>query len=283
MSGHLLANQHLPLGHSPKAAGNGVTNRIAAFDRISRIGGGRLLDAGCGSGPYSLGLADRFDLIDSVDIEPARLGEFRRSIEGKTVRNKITIHEMSITDLDFEDETFDAVTTIETLEHVDLLHEALVELRRVTKPTGQLYITSPNRWFPLETHGAMVRGREIHWAQTPLLPYVKPLHDRIAQARTFTMTSLSAWLIGAGWRVRGYTYMMPPFDNWERGRRIVAPLTRRLERSPLAVLGVSVVIMAEPSGEPVPARQAANRPGDQDVGASAWWEARRVVRALRRR
>lgn len=289
MSGHLLEEQHLPLGHSPKADGRGVANRIAAFDRIARIGGRRLLDAGCGSGPYSCGLAQRFDLIDSADIEPARLAEFRRAVEGTSLGEKITIHEMSITELDFEDCTFDAVTTIETLEHVDRLHDALVELRRVTKPTGRLYITSPNRWFPLETHGAMVRGREIHWAKTPLLPYVKPIHDRIAQARTFTMTSLTAWLARAGWQVRGYTYIMPPFDNWQRGRRLVAPVTERLERSPLAVFGVSVVIMAEPGTGLMTGATSDNATSENglqavhDVDASTWWEARRVVRTLRRR
>lgn len=186
-----------------------------------------------------------------------------------TGRPAITVHEMSGVALGFPGATFDSIVAIETREHVDQLQRLLAELRRVATDDADFFITSPNRWFPFETHGGSWRGRIIRWPFTLGLPYVKPLHDRLSQARTFTATSLTVWLAAAGWRVTGYSYVMPPFDNWARGRRFVAPLTRRLERSPLARLGVSVVIAAEPE----PAGPSALR----------WWAAHRRIRGLTRR
>lgn len=271
MAGELLADQRLKLGHSPIVDGAGVARRIEAFGRLGLRPGRRLLDVGCGSGPYSLALSSWFGAVDGIDIEPERLATFRQRLRSlpPARRAAITVHEMSGVALDFADATFDTIVAIETLEHFDQLHCVLAELRRVATPDATLLITSPNRWFPFETHGAQWRGRIIRWPFTLGLPYLKPLHDRLSQARTFTATSLLVWLAGAGWRVTGYSYVMPPFDNWDAGRRFLAPLTRRLEKSAFTRVGVSVVLAAEPDPS-----------GPSTLN---WWDAHRRIQTLPRR
>ncbi|MFZ5866703.1 MAG: class I SAM-dependent methyltransferase [Thermodesulfobacteriota bacterium] len=48
--------------------------------------------------------------------------------------------------LPFEDAAFDNVLCFETLEHVENPHQVLLELARVTKPSGRAFVTIP--WVP---------------------------------------------------------------------------------------------------------------------------------------
>jgi 2-polyprenyl-3-methyl-5-hydroxy-6-metoxy-1,4-benzoquinol methylase len=91
-----------------------------------------------------------------------RLADFRRAIDGSHLASKVTIAEMAA-------ETFDAVTTIEVLEHVRDLDRSIAEVHRVLKPGGRFLITSPNRLFPFETHGFLIGGRRYPPARGPLL------------------------------------------------------------------------------------------------------------------
>lgn len=91
-----------------------------------------------------------------------------------TGRPAITVHEMSGVALGFPGATFDSIVAIETLEHVDQLQRLLAELRRVATDDADFFITSPNRWFPFETHGGSWRGRIIRWRPSPNPPARQP-------------------------------------------------------------------------------------------------------------
>jgi ubiquinone/menaquinone biosynthesis C-methylase UbiE len=84
--------------------------------------------------------------------------------------------------LPFEDNVFDLVTCIETLEHVRDVQLALSEVRRVLRPGGRLALTTPaaSRWRVL------LRGVE-----SPFSPHV----------RAFTRRSLRTTLEGMGFQV----------------------------------------------------------------------------------
>ncbi|MBU0757904.1 MAG: class I SAM-dependent methyltransferase [Nanoarchaeota archaeon] len=50
----------------------------------------------------------------------------------------------SVTELDFEDNTFDVVVASQVLEHVKELNKALAEIKRVLKKDGVLVMDTPN-------------------------------------------------------------------------------------------------------------------------------------------
>jgi SAM-dependent methyltransferase len=221
----------------------GLTKRLDALATLSSVQGHRLLDFGCGPGSYTTRLAAGFDQVDAVDIEPERLSDFRTSLEGTPLEQKIRVALTEPSRLDFDDATFDVVTAIEVLEHVVELDAVLDEIHRVLRPGGRFLITSPNRWFPFEQHGFHLFGRYHPPAHLPFLTWVPPLHERLAEPRVFTRTALTRLLTTHRFRVEAVTWLMPPFDR-SRAGNVVRPLTERAERSPLRVFGSTLVMSA---------------------------------------
>ena len=73
--------------------------------------GGRVLDLGCGNGAKIARLAGRFELV-AVDLSEEQLRLARDALPGATLVNG------DFGDLDFADETFDAVTALYSVMHL---------------------------------------------------------------------------------------------------------------------------------------------------------------------
>jgi SAM-dependent methyltransferase len=57
--------------------------------------------------------------------------------------------------LPFKNQTFDLVSQLSVLEHVQNISGALKEAMRVLTPEGKLLIQIPNRYFPIEQHSGL--------------------------------------------------------------------------------------------------------------------------------
>ncbi len=208
--------------------------------RLGSLTGQRLLDVGCATGEYTKRLAFGFDRVEAIDIELDRLSAFVESNPGDNIR----VHAMSVNELRFADESFDTVTMIEVLEHLTDPVAAVAEVGRVLRPGGQLLLTSPSRYWPLEQHGVLVGERRVKSTLFPGLVWVKPLHRRMSDADAFTRSDIDRLATEAGLRLDKVTYMMPPLDSLagrgEVGRR-VHDLLDRAEAGRLARLGQTIV------------------------------------------
>jgi len=101
----------------------------------------KLLDAGCGTGWFSKYAVDLGAEVTSLDLGPNLLAEVSKKCMSTLVVG-------SILDLPFADNTFDVVVSSEVIEHVPNPIKAIEELYRVTKPSGTLVVTTPNKfWF----------------------------------------------------------------------------------------------------------------------------------------
>jgi SAM-dependent methyltransferase len=102
---------------------------------VSTIGRRRILDVGCGTGTMLTHLA-RFGDAQGVDIDP-------EAIQYCHARGLTQVSQSGAGTLPFAAETFDLVTALDVVEHIDDDLGALREMRRVLRPGGRLLVTVP--------------------------------------------------------------------------------------------------------------------------------------------
>lgn len=145
------------------------TRKADAFlaDRLASLLGvepaGRYLDAGCGTGNYTLALARRGGDWTGVDQSARLIARARAKAPGRSWAVA------DLTNLPFGDATFDGIVSVLVMHHVVSPTRALASLGRVLKPGGRLVVFTPtaelvqdawlNHYFP----GPMAR----YAAQTP--------------------------------------------------------------------------------------------------------------------
>ncbi len=95
-----------------------------------------VLDAGCGPGTITLGLARRVapGLVTGIDVEDSQFAKAREQAEREGLN--VEFRKASVYQLPFQDDCFDAVFSHALLEHLSDPGAALAELRRVLKPEG---------------------------------------------------------------------------------------------------------------------------------------------------
>lgn len=103
--------------------------------------GARVLDLGCGAGEGTDYLRrERVWSVTGVDIAIETLMMARREYGADTVFSA-----MDVGALAFADASFDAVVSVEVIEHLSAPEFYLREARRVLRPQGTFVLTTPNR------------------------------------------------------------------------------------------------------------------------------------------
>jgi SAM-dependent methyltransferase len=131
-------------------------------EALHNIPGVRVLDAGCGEGQMIHHIVERnSDLVAvGIDADAPELKAYWERFEGPRLRFQVA----DVCALPFEDNSFDIVTALEVLEHLENPHLALREIRRVCR--GTLIATVP--WEPIWRVGNMAQRRYfMHLGNTP--------------------------------------------------------------------------------------------------------------------
>ncbi|MFE1166102.1 class I SAM-dependent methyltransferase [Nocardiopsis sp. NPDC058789] len=223
----------------------GVAKRVGAVTRQLPVRGDRLLDVCCGDGSHTVALAPGYVRVDAIDTDPALLDAINGRIAGTELEDRIGVHKMTPDSLAFDTNTFDRVTAFDVVEHLDDLDGALAEIHRVLRPGGAFSLTTSNRWFPFETHGVLWGVRRRPAVTAPFLPWVRPLHTRMSDTRSFSSQELGRLLRGHGLRVRAIDYLMPSLD---RRPPALPSVSGALEGTPLRVFGAGMAVTAVKPG-----------------------------------
>jgi ubiquinone/menaquinone biosynthesis C-methylase UbiE len=138
--------------------------------------------------------------------------------------------------LNFESNEWDYAMLNEVLEHVPDDIAALQEVYRILKPGGLLFIFSPNRWFPFETHGVCLKksGKRVpHWF--PFIPYVPlGIGNRFFSywARNYWPRQLRRLVNLTGFSIVEISFIWLTFEgishNQPKKITMIRPLLRRL-------------------------------------------------------
>lgn len=105
---------------------------------IGDVAGRTVLDVGCGTGRWSLRLADAGATVTGIDFSTGMLDKARAKPGVADVR--FVQHDLA-KPLPFEDRAFDGVVCCLVLEHVPKLGPVLGEMKRVCRPDGFIVIS----------------------------------------------------------------------------------------------------------------------------------------------
>jgi len=225
----------------------GIKRRMKLILRDLDLTDKCLLDVGCGNGAQTIEFTNLCKNVIGVDKEQRRLDEFREICQTSGLRN-CEIKQMNAENLQFEDESFDIVSCIETLEHIPNQGKALSEMYRVLRSRGSLILSVPNRWWIFETHGANLPL--LKWNRFPFFSWApKKIHDKYAYGRIYTKKEIVKLVRSFGFKDIETEYLMPPLDKL--GNRFLRKALRKLlfslERTPLKIFGVSMFVFGRKS------------------------------------
>jgi len=150
-----------------------ILNRYMGPDTAGRR---RILDVGCGTGTM-LGYLAQFGDAEGVDVDAEAVGYCH-------ARGLKHVSQSAADRLPFDNDSFDLVTTLDVVEHIDDDLGVLREVRRVLKPGGQLLLTVPAYMF--------LWGRQ---------------DDINLHKRRYVAPELRKRLLSAGFNVQRLTYM----------------------------------------------------------------------------
>lgn len=134
-----------------------------------------ILDIGCGTG-INLRSLEQYGAVTGVDNSECAL-----AFCGK--RGHINVLNADADNLPFQNSTFDLITALDLLEHVDD-NQVLNEFRRILKPDGYLMITVPAFNFMWSQHDEAVHHKRR---------YVKRDLISILMKNGFLISKISYW------------------------------------------------------------------------------------------
>ncbi len=143
---------------------------------------GKILDYGCGNGTMMdyLSKENPENEIYGLDFSQTSVEtSIRKNAGNKNVKKIINFSEM---DKNFEDNSFDVVLLIETIEHLrtDLLTNTLSIINRLLKPGGYIVVTTP--------------FNEDLKAHSIYCPFCDAAHHHMQHVQSFTIERLSTIL-----------------------------------------------------------------------------------------
>ncbi len=131
----------------PESRRRKAANIVRVLEESGSLVGARVCEVGAGSGHMTAVLIDAvgeagnvisLDVVDTRKEDPGN--DFRLITDSS---------------LPVADHSVDVVVTNHVIEHVGGRHDQLqhlVEIRRILAPGGRCYLSTPNRWAPVENH-----------------------------------------------------------------------------------------------------------------------------------
>lgn len=118
-------------------------NLLEHLVRYNLLPGGDLhvLDLGCGAGHGSNMLSKKYSKVTALDISSEAIQYAKENWAASNI-DFVVGDSMN---LPFPDDTFDVVASFEVFEHLADWRKFLSEVRRVLKPEGLIYISTPNK------------------------------------------------------------------------------------------------------------------------------------------
>jgi ubiquinone/menaquinone biosynthesis C-methylase UbiE len=160
-------------------------------EKIGAVAGLRVLEVACGRGGFVSELARNGARATGCDFSFSALRVARCKMAEASNDPPAALVHGDAQRLPFADDCFDLIVSCETIEHVPDVRLAILEMHRVTRPGGKLFLTTPNyanltgvyEWYARARRG--VRKDDQPFDRHQWFPQIR------------------RWIGGAGWKILG--------------------------------------------------------------------------------
>ena len=160
-------------------------------EKIGLVSGLRVLEVACGRGGFVTELAGAAARVTGCDFSFFALCVARRKIAEASSDSPVALVHGDVRQLPFADDSFDVIVSCETIEHVPDVRMAILEMHRVTRPGGKLFLTTPNYLNLTGLYELYARARR------------RKRNDDQPFDRRQCFPQIRRWIRGAGWKILG--------------------------------------------------------------------------------
>src|SRR5580658_4815865 len=160
-------------------------------EKIGLVSGLRVLEVACGRGGFVTELAGAAARVTGCDFSFSALCVARRKIAEASSDSPVALVHGEVRQLPFADDSFDVIVSCETIEHVPDVRMAILEMHRVTRPGGKLFLTTPNYLNLTGLYELYARARR------------RKRNDDQPFDRRQCFPQIRRWIRGAGWKILG--------------------------------------------------------------------------------
>jgi ubiquinone/menaquinone biosynthesis C-methylase UbiE len=188
--------------YDERIPGNGVVDDMFTDSEMNFLLGkiraeDEVLDMGCGTGRFTLPLAERVKAVSGLDLSPMMLATAREKLADRGLAAEL--HEGDMAALPFADGSFDVVTSMLAMMHIprEDRQQVFREVARVLRPGGRFLIGVKNTVFERMFRGDRFAAVDITDVASEELIFTKTRsgEDMVAPWHSFSpdeLTSLSA-------------------------------------------------------------------------------------------
>ena len=145
-----------------------------------------LLDVATGTADLAIMAAPKAERVTGIDISEGMLSHGRVKVTKRQLEKKVTLQQADSTALPFADGTFDAVTVAFGVRNFEDLQRGLVEMFRVLKPNGRLFVLEFSK--PLHTPMRQLFRFYFH----RIMPLIGRTVSKDSEAYTYLPKSVDA-------------------------------------------------------------------------------------------
>ncbi|RZN42490.1 MAG: methyltransferase domain-containing protein [Methanosarcinales archaeon] len=187
-----------------------ISRRAKTIAKLAGIeAGSTVLEVGCGTGIYTVHWLKSSGKICGLDISRGMLARSREKIK-KIDSDDLLLIEGDSEQLPFRNQRFDAVLSVNTIEHLDNVPAALREMKRVCRNGSRIVVSVPNGNFSAKHRAKLMQT--IEWLTTRLFGVHASPEPARSRGDNFThqdlsMNDLTGAFTEAGIRVEQKRFM----------------------------------------------------------------------------
>lgn len=171
------------------------TSRFKEVGKLIESSGGKILDIGCADGAFTRTILDKSKANQIIGIDVLKSSVDWANKHWKNKKMKFLLGDAHC--LKFKNQTFDAVFSLESLEHVLEPLKVLQEVHRVTKKGGYIIILVPSENFLFQFAWWLRRkflAKDI-WEHTHLHNYSNGFLEELLERAGFTIKTNKKFLL----------------------------------------------------------------------------------------